>query len=131
MYGLIVLLLCCGSLVAGEHELDREKAKAELDRIADSVQLSSAFNLIHKLVAPSVVSIHIKTHQVGINPLRRPLPENPSTRTCSASGSAIWPIGTHAWWVSPRRCVRGRAWWILLHVSRTGTTTSPSPSSTR
>ncbi len=66
-------LVACGAvaLVAGEVVDDRAAVKAELARIADGIKLPKAIGLIHKLVAPSVVSVHIKTHQLGIDPLRK------------------------------------------------------------
>src|SRR4051812_37494784 len=46
---------------AEEGMKDREKARAELHQVAQELaKLSRAFNLIHEIVAPSVVSIHTK-----------------------------------------------------------------------
>ncbi len=60
---LFLLLAFCGCAVAAE---DRAAAKAELKALAsESSRLSRAFNLVHEVVAPSVVSIHTKAATVN------------------------------------------------------------------
>ncbi len=66
MLRLCVCFLFCTAAVALEDSA-REKAKAELRAIAaESTRLSRAFNLVHKIVGPSVVSIH--TREFVFNP---------------------------------------------------------------
>ncbi|MDA3960776.1 MAG: trypsin-like peptidase domain-containing protein [Planctomycetota bacterium] len=54
---LLVCLLAAMAL-SGADTTDRTEMQTELDAIADSVKLPRAFRLIHRLVGPSVVSIH-------------------------------------------------------------------------
>jgi 1-deoxy-D-xylulose-5-phosphate synthase len=57
-------------------------------------------------------------------------PSRPSSR-CSASGCATWRRRTTGWWASRPRCAKAPAWWSSTSASRTATTTSASPNSTR
>jgi len=59
-------------LVAQEAESSRAEMRAELDTLADRVVLPRAFNLIHQLVGPSVVSIHT-SEQVMLTRFGRPV----------------------------------------------------------
>jgi len=60
---LFPLLLCGVAPAAEDGDAQRATQQAELDRIADRVLLPRAFNLIHELVGPSVVSVHTSQHR--------------------------------------------------------------------
>ena len=60
---------------------------------------------------------------------RPPPPPSPPLPRCLASGCATWPRRTSAWWASPRRCAKARAWWSFIGASRTAITTWALPSS--
>jgi S1-C subfamily serine protease len=53
--------------VAGEAVNPRQAMRAELQALAQRETLSRAFNLVHELTAPSVVSIHINEQRVAID----------------------------------------------------------------
>ncbi|MFW5752666.1 MAG: trypsin-like peptidase domain-containing protein [Planctomycetota bacterium] len=70
---LLLVLLAMGAPLHLRAESDGERRAAmrkELDLIAERVQLDRAFNLIHELVQPSVVSIHISQTRWQIDRLR-------------------------------------------------------------
>jgi S1-C subfamily serine protease len=58
----VTLLLGASPVLPGEDALaDRDRARAELRQLGQELaKLSRAFNLIHEIVAPSVLSIHTK-----------------------------------------------------------------------
>ncbi|MBA3938139.1 MAG: trypsin-like peptidase domain-containing protein [Planctomycetes bacterium] len=70
-----------GTAFAEDATKDRDKARAELHQIAAEIgKLSHAFNLIHEIVAPSVVSIHTK----GLYKLSNPFSGRSVTREVEA-----------------------------------------------
>jgi len=64
---LTLALAAVAGLAGGEAEERREEIRGELQQLAERTHLSKAFNLIHELVAPSVVSIHINQQRLTWN----------------------------------------------------------------
>jgi S1-C subfamily serine protease len=65
----ILLLLAAGSAYALDAE-DRQKAREELSGLSKQIGvLSRCFNLVHEVVAPSVVSIHTREQLTNAFPL--------------------------------------------------------------
>lgn len=60
---LLLLLAAAVAMPAVDAE-QRPRLQAELDAIADSMKLPRAFGLIHRLVGPSVVSVHTSERMV-------------------------------------------------------------------
>lgn len=69
MKQLLILLVCSSlSLLPAMDQQAREQARQELQQIAKELSLfSRAFNLIHKVVGPSVVSVQIQHQYVQSN----------------------------------------------------------------
>lgn len=63
----MLLLAICAACAWALDDADRNRAKAELRTLAgESQRLSRAFNLVHEIVGPSVVSIRTKERQVEL-----------------------------------------------------------------
>jgi S1-C subfamily serine protease len=92
----ILLILLATSVAAAESGVDRARVREELDAIADGMKLSRAFNLIHRLVAPSVVSIHINAERLGIDPVRRRL-ERREVKQGEGSGFVVHTDAGHCY----------------------------------
>lgn len=67
-YRHLVLLVLATSLVCASEDSQREKLRSELKEASKELErFSRAVNLIHELVAPSVVSIHTKEQRLYAN----------------------------------------------------------------
>jgi serine protease Do len=66
---LILSALACAAVCPAAEDQERERLRAELKQVSGELaRLSHAFNLIHELVAPSVVSIHTRERRSIPNP---------------------------------------------------------------
>ena len=86
----------------------------------------------YKLAEDDPIAYHGpgKFNPAGGHEERRRAASRPIRRS-SATGCATWRRAIRAWWRSRRRCAKARAWWSTPSASRSATSTSASPSSTR
>ena len=77
-------------------ERERMKLRSELEQIAQQVTpLSKAFNLVHQLVAPSVVSIHINQQRLELD-RRAPASSVVKSKSARVPASSSTPTRTRA-----------------------------------
>jgi 1-deoxy-D-xylulose-5-phosphate synthase len=78
---------------------------------------------------PSSGTVRVRSTRPAA-PSSRRRPRVPATRRCSANGCATSRNAIHASWRSHRPCAKDPAWSTTPASSRSGISTSPSPSST-
>lgn len=93
---LLSVIAACGPLLASTDPAERSAMRRELERLAEQDTLSRAFNLIHELVGPSVVSIHINQEQLRLDRRTGAIVRN-EVQVGEGSGFVVAADQEHAW----------------------------------